>query len=317
MTALTDPIFHNEEAARAHFETLRWPHGRICPHCGTIDNSTLMQGETTRPGLYKCKDCRKPFTATMGTIYEDSHIPLHKWMLATHLMCSSKKGISAAQLQRNLELGSYRTAWFMAHRIREAMQADIIGPMGGDGGVVEADETFFGRDPEAKPSRTPIRNMNKIVTLLDHATGQTRSIIVKEINKTVIGDILNANLSVSANLVTDEGNHYKTPGKMFATHKSVNHGKKEYVRWDEGRKITTNQIEGFFGIFKRGMRGVYQQCGAHHLHRYLTEFDFRYSNREALGIDDTERAAIAVRGAVGRRLMYKLPSGSKIAQTLG
>ena len=313
MTALTDPIFHDEDAAREHFETLRWSDGRICPHCGTIDNSTLMQGKTTRPGLYKCKDCRKPFTATMGTIYEDSHIPLHKWLLATHLMCSSKKGISAAQLQRNLELGSYRTAWFMAHRIREAMTEDMISPMGGNGGVVEADETFFGRDPEAPPSRLAIRNMNKIVTLLDRASGQTRSVVVKEITTSVIAEILNMNVSASANLMTDEGRHYKRPGKMFASHQSVSHAQGEYVRKGD-KTITTNQIEGFFGIFKRGMRGIYQHCGSQHLSRYLTEFDFRYSNREALGINDTERTAIAVRGTVGRRLMYKISSGRQGSQ---
>ncbi len=314
MTALNDPIFHDEDAARAHFEALRWPYGRICPHCGTIDNSTLLnsgaRGGTTRKGLYKCKDCRKPFSATMGTIYESSHIPLHKWLLATHLMCSSKKGISALQLQRNLEIGSYRTAWFMAHRIREAMLSNDTSPMGGDGGSVEADETFYGRDPEAKDSRMAIRNMNKVVTLLDRSTGQTRSIVVKDITTDTIADILNANLSVKANLITDEGKHYIRPGKAFASHESVSHAQKEYVRKGD-RTITTNQIEGFFGIFKRGMKGIYQHCGSHYLNRYLIEFDFRYSNREALGINDTDRAAIAVRGTVGRRLMYKKPAGLK------
>jgi transposase-like protein len=309
MTALNDPIFHNEDAARAHFEALRWPDGRVCPHCGTIGNSTLLQGKTTRAGLYKCKDCAKPFTATMGTIYEDSHIALHKWLLATHLMCSSKKGISALQLQRNLELGSYRTAWFMAHRIREAMKSDDFTPMEGGGGAVEADETFFGRDPEAKDSKMPIRNMNKIVTLLDRSTGQTRSVVVKEITSASVAAILNANLSVDANLITDEGKHYIRPGKVFASHKSVNHAQKEYVN-KEDRTITTNQIEGFFGIFKRG---IYQHCGPQHLGRYLTEFDFRYTNREALGINDTDRAAIAIRGTVGR-LMYRRPNAQQAAE---
>ena len=246
----------------------------------------------------------------MGTIYEASHVPLHKWLLATHLMCSSKKGISALQLQRNLGLGSYRTAWFMAHRIREAMLSDDVSPMGGGGGPVEVDETFYGKDPEAKDSRMAIRNMNKIVTLLDCTTGQTRSIIVKDITTPSIAEILNANLSAEAHLVTDEGKHYIRPGKMFANHDSVNHAQKEYVRKGD-KRITTNQIEGFFGIFKRGMRGIYQHCGPHYLGRYLAEFDFRYSNREALGTNDGDRTTIAVRGTVGRRLMYRRPIARK------
>ena len=201
----------------------------------------------------------------------------------------------------------------MAHRIREAMLTDDNTPMGGGGGAVEADETFFGRDPEAKPSKMAIRNMNKIVTLLDRSTGQTRSIVVKDINLSSIAAILNANLSPNANLVTDEANHYKTPGKAFASHKSVNHAQKEYVS-KEDRTITTNQIEGFFGIFKRGMRGVYQHCGSQHLSRYLTEFDFRYTNREAFGINDEDRTNTAIKGAVGKRLVYRRADGLKAAQ---
>ncbi|WP_126419679.1 IS1595 family transposase [Asticcacaulis excentricus] len=317
MQTLTDPIFHDEEAARVHFEALRWPDGRVCPHCGVVGNSTLMQGKTTRAGLYKCKEpeCRKPFTATMGTIYERSHIPLHKWLLATQIMCSSKKGVSANQLYRMLGFGSYRTAWFMAHRIREAMLANDETPMGGDGGVVEADETFFGRDPEAKESRMAIRSMNKIVTLLDRNSGKTRSVVVKEITVKSVTEILNANVSEKANLVTDEAHHYKAPGKTFSSHKSVNHAQKEYVN-KEDKTITTNQIEGFFGIFKRGMRGIYQHCKSHHLRRYLAEFDFRYSNREALGCDDTERTNRAVMGVVGRRLMYQRPERQQAINAL-
>jgi len=311
-----NPIYTDEAAARAHFEALRWPDGRVCPHCGVIGNSTELKGATTRPGLYKCKvkECRKPFTAIMGTVYEGSHIPLHIWLYATHLMCASKKGISAAQLHRMLGFGSYKSAWFMAHRIREAMRTENLSPMGSDGGDVMADETFFGKDPDAGSSRMAIRNMNKIVTLLDRTSGQTRSIVVKEnLSAETVAAILNANISPKARLLTDEATHYKTPGRAFADHKTVNHRADEYVsRLDP--TITTNQIEGFFGIFKRGMRGVYQHCGSQHLHRYLSEFDFRYTNRSAVGVEDAERTARAIKGAVGRRLRYKKPDGQATAQ---
>lgn len=311
MTKLTDKIFHNEDAARAHFEGIRWPEGRTCPHCGTVGNSTLLKGKTTRPGLYKCKDCRKPFTATMGTIYERSHIPLHKWLLATHLMCSSKKGISATQLHRNLGFGSYRTAWFMAHRIREAMRCDDTTPMGSGGGDVFADETFFGRNPDVPRNRTPYRSMNQILTLVDRTTGRSVSMVFEgNISAASITPILEANIAKEARLITDEGHHYKTPGKSFAAHGSVSHARGEYVSRDDC-SITTNQIEGFFGIFKRGMRGIYQHCGKQHLHRYLAEFDFRYTNREATGCNDSDRTTRAIAGTVGRRLMYARPNLSR------
>ncbi len=307
MTQLTDKIFHDEDAARAHFEGIRWPEGRVCPHCGTVDNSTLLKGKTTRPGLYKCKDCRKPFTATMGTIYERSHIPLHKWLLATHLMCASKKGISATQLHRMLGFGSYRTAWFMAHRIREAMRSDDTTPMGSGGGDVFADETYFGRNPDAPSSRTAFRNLNQIVTLVDRATGRSISMVFDgTISAANIMPVLEANIAKEARLLTDEARHYRTPGKAFAAHGTVAHARGEYVSRDD-RSITTNQIEGFFAIFKRGMRGIYQHCGKQHLHRYLAEFDFRYTNREATGCNDADRARKAVAGTVGRRLMYARP----------
>jgi len=317
MTKLTDKIFHNENAARAHFEAIRWPNGRQCPHCGASgktekgkDKSTLMKGKTTRPGLYKCKVCRKPFTATMGTIYERSHIPLHKWLLATHLMVSSKKGISAHQLWRQLGFGSYRTAWFMEHRIREAMKSDDTTPMGSGGGDVLADETYFQRDP-SKPDDgrmgTPFRKMNQILTLVDRATGRSTSMVFDgSMNAANVLPVLQANIAKEARLITDDARHYRTPGKEFAAHGYVAHSRGEYVSRDD-RSITTNQIEGFFAIFKRGMRGIYQHCGKQHLHRYLAEFDFRYTNRIATGCDDTERARRCVAGTVGRRLMYARP----------
>ena len=304
---LTDKIFHNEDAARVHFERIRWPDGRVCPHCGTVDNSTLLKGKSTRPGLYKCKDCRKPFTATMGTLYERSHIPLHKWLLATHLMVSSKKGISAMQLHRNLGFGSYRTAWFMAHRIREAMRSSDTTPMGSGGGDVFADETYFGRDPDRRRSRMPIRNMNQILTLVDRTTGRSTSLVFDgTLSAKKVLPVLKANIAKEARLLTDDGRHYRAAGKAFADHRFVAHSRGEYVN-REDRSITTNQIEGFFAIFKRGMRGIYQHCGKQHLHRYLQEFDFRYTNRAATGCDDTERTRRCIAGTVGRRLMYARP----------
>lgn len=313
MTNLTDPIFTDEEAARAHFEALRWPDGRACPHCGTIGNSTLLQGKSTRPGLYKCKDCRKPFTATMGTVYERSHIPLHKWLLATHLMCSSKKGMSAHQLYRMLGFGSYRTAWFMAHRIREAMRTPGGEPMGGGGGVVEVDETFIGRDilnPPEHGKKFRINNMNKVLSLVDRTTGEARSFVVSDLRMSTLSPIIEANIAREAFLMTDEAQRYTGIGWNFSGHATVNHGNGEYVSKDD-RRIHTNTIEGFYSIFKRGMRGVYQHCAGRHLHRYVAEFDFRYSNRIALGVDDTARAAKAVAGTVGKRLTYRQPHGHR------
>jgi len=315
MTDLTDPIYSDEDAARAHFEALRWPDGRVCPHCGVIGNSTLLQGKSTRPGLYKCneKECRKPFTATMGTVYERSHIPLHKWLLATHLMCASKKGISAHQLHRMLGFGSYRTAWFMAHRIREAMRPATTTPMGGGGTPVEVDETFLGRDPLNPPEKGKkfrINHMNKVLSLVDRATGEARSFVVTDLRLTTIVPIIEANVSREAFLMSDEATRYKHIGWNFAGHGAVNHSAEEYVSKADP-KVHTNTIEGFYSIFKRGMRGVYQHCAARHLHRYVAEFDYRYSNRIAVGLDDTARAAKAVAGAVGKRLTYRQPHGHR------
>ena len=315
---LTDAIFHDEEAARAHYEALRWPDGRVCPHCGIVGDefSTLLKGKSHRPGLYKCKvkECRKPFSVTIGTLYERSHIPLHKWLLPTHPMCSSKKGISAAQLHRNLGFGSYRTAWFMAHRIREAMRPEDFEPsMGSGGGMVEADETFIGKDPDAPKNRMAIRNMCKVVALVDRDSGRVRSYVVDNVSLKSIKPILEENLAREAHLMTDEASHYKPLGKTYAKHSSVNHRQDEYVN-REDNTIHTQTIEGYFGIFKRGMRGIYQHCDKKHLHRYLSEFDFRYSNRAALGIDDTQRTAKAIKATVGKRLLYEATSGREAAQ---
>lgn len=311
MTNITDPIYTNEEAARAHFEAIRWPDGRVCPHCGTVGNSTLMQGKTTRAGLYKCKDCRKPFTATMGTVYERSHIPLHKWLLATHLMVSSKKGISAHQLYRMLGFGSYRTAWFMAHRIREAMRCDDTTPMGSGGGTVEVDETFIGRLKGA-PKKRAFHHKMKVLALVDRNSGQVRTVVIDSVNASTLMPIVVANVAREAKVMTDEHSGYRYVSSVFAAHGTTSHGRGEYVNLQD-RSIHSNTVEGYFSIFKRGMKGIYQHCGEQHLHRYLREFDFRYSNRSALGISDQDRTTFALQGTVGKRLTYARPDRSACA----
>ena len=309
---LTAPIYNDEDAARAHFEGIRWSEGRVCPHCGTIGNSTLMQGKTTRPGLYKCKDCRKPFTATMGTIYERSHIPLHKWLLATHLMVASKKGVSAHQLFRMLGFGSYKTAWFMAHRIREAMRpTDNTTPMGSDGGYVEVDETYIGRVKGTKV-RSGYEHKMKVLALVDRATGRTRMMHVDKVTVASVTPILQANIAKEAKLLTDDAGMYRHMHRHFASHNTTAHAKGQYVD-RVNPAIHTNTIEGSFSIFKRGMRGIYQHCGEAHLHRYLAEFEFRYNFRVANGFNDNERGLEALKGTVGKRLTYQQADSRKAA----
>jgi transposase-like protein len=307
---LTDPIFHDEDAARKHFEAIRWPNGPVCPHCGVIDQATLVKGKSHRPGMYQCNACREPFSVTVGSVMESSHLPLTKWALGFHLMAASKKGVSAHQLMRMLGLGSYRTAWFMAHRIREAMNpGDNDEPLGGRGKVVEVDETFIG-----KPDMTFVNNTGwqhqrgtttkrKVISPVERG-GRVKSTVVTDFSQKTIRDVLGNHILEESTLHTDEAHHYKKPGKRFFGHESVNHSSEEYVRYQDGEKITTNTVEGFFGIFKRGMTGVYQHCGENHLQAYMHEFDFRYSNRIALGVNDDERARRAIKAASGKRLMY-------------
>ena len=311
---LTNPIFSNEEAARKHFEALRWPNGPACPHCGVLNEATELKGDAHRAGLWKCRACEKQFTAMIGTVMESSHIPLTKWALGFHLMASSKKGISAHQLMRNLGLGSYRTAWFMAHRIREAMADRDPEPLGGKGKTVEVDETYIG-----KPDSTFVNGKGwqmkrgtatkrKVLTIVERG-GRAVSIKVDDLTIPTIKKILGAHVVLDSTLNTDEAQWYKQPGKAFTAHEAVHHGDGEYVRG----QTTTNTVEGFFGIFKRGMRGVYHHCGEDHLQAYLNEFDFRYSNRSGLGVDDTERANRAIKAAAGKRLMYQGPRSAKSA----
>jgi transposase-like protein len=302
---LTNPIYHDADKAREHLEALHWPNGPVCPHCGVIGEATKLQGRSTRAGVYKCKACEKPFSVTVGTVMEDSKIPLNKWVLAFALVNSSKKGFSAHQLHRQLGI-TYKSAWFMHHRIREAMKLEAE-PMGGLGHHVEADETFIGRDKSKPRNRTAIRHMNKVVSLVDRNSGVARSFhVTDQLNADTISGILYTNVRRDSRLITDEAHFYKRPGLEFSAHGHVNHSQDEYVsRLD--RTIHTNTIEGFFSIFKRGMRGVYQHCSSKHLQRYLHEFDFRYTFRAANGYDDTARTAEALKGARGKRLMYRQP----------
>jgi transposase-like protein len=304
--SIHDKIYTDENAAREHLEKLLWKDGRPCPHCGVLDQSTAMQGKSHRAGLYQCNACREPFTVTVGTVYERSHIPLNKWLLATFLLTSSKKGISAHQLMRMLGLGSYRTAWFMAHRIRKAMEpAEGSAPLGGQGKIIEADETYLGKADGKRKGRKAggMGHKMKVVSLVERG-GQVRSKRVKDATKLEIKDILRANVHPASTLHTDGSGLYTETG-LVRIHEAVDHNK-TYVREGKaGRKVHTNTLEGFFSVFKRGMVGTYQHCGEQHLDRYLAEFDFRANNRIALGVDDTMRAQKALAGIVGKRLTYR------------
>lgn len=314
MSVLSRPYFHDEAAAFEHVEGMLWPQGPVCFHCGSMDKHYALKGVRSKPskknphgverhGLYKCAACRKQFTVRMGTVFEETHLPLHKWLQAIHLMCSSKKGISAHQLHRVLEC-TYKTAWFLAHRIREAMRSDDFTPMGGGGKFVEVDETFIGRLTGVEKSRASRAHMNTVLTLVERG-GKARSFHIDSTSVAKIVPIVRANIAKESALMTDEAIHYKRVGKEFAMHGRVEHSKNEYGRTDDGVKVNTNTVEGFYSIFKRGMKGVYQHCAEHHLHRYLAEFDFRYSHRSALGIEDGVRSLVALRGAKGKRLLYR------------
>ncbi len=309
MTAdLTNPIFNDEDAARKHFEAIRWPDGVVCPHCGVVGEATELQGKSTRPGLYKCRACQKPFTATMGTLYERSHIPLHKWLLATHLLCASKKGISAHQLWRMLGFGSYRTAWFMAHRIREGM-APLAGkatPLGGEGKIVEADATYVGgKEKNKHRNKRNAKNIGgagkQIVHTLVERGGRARSNHIANVSGKTLRTVVMTQVNRKSSLMTDTAGGYMDLGKEFARHEMVNHEAGEYVRGD----ASSNTVESYFATFKRGIVGTYHNISEAHMKRYLAEFDFRYNERSALGVEDVERAAKAVKGIEGKRLTYR------------
>ncbi len=307
MSILSQPYFHNEEAAYEFIEGRIWPKGAVCPHCGGTERNRKMQGASTRIGVYKCYDCRKPFTVKVGTIFEASHIPLRLWLQAIFLISSSKKGISSNQLHRTLGI-TLKSAWFMSHRIREAMRSGDFSPFGSEGGAVEVDETFIGRDFDKKPKGVKTgrgyEHKNKVLSLVDRATGQARSMVVDDLKAKTLLPILQANIAREARILTDEAGQYKKVDQHFASHAFTRHGQGEYVSKIDP-SIHTNTIEGFFSIFKRGMKGVYQHCGHNHLNRYLAEFDFRYNNRVALGVSDAQRADNLLRGVVGKRLTYE------------
>jgi transposase-like protein len=299
-SVLDAKALHDEAAAYAWVEARLWPNGPVCPHCGGVERVGKMQGKSTRIGAYKCYQCRKPFTVKVGTVFEDSHVPMHLWMQAIYLMCSSKKGVSSNQLHRTLGV-TLKTAWFMSHRLREAMRpSSEPEPMGGAGGIVEADETFIGRK-EGSVKRRGHGHKNAVLSLIDRDSKQVRSFHVDGTSAADVMPIIRANVDRETAMMTDEGGHYSRLGSDFASHETVNHKADEYVRGD----AHTNTVEGYFSIFKRGMKGIYQHCSEKHLHRYLAEFDFRYSNRIRLGVDDVERTERAVKGVVGKRLTYQ------------
>ncbi|MBB5711557.1 IS1595 family transposase [Sphingomonas xinjiangensis] len=304
---ITGPIYSDANKAREHLEALHWPQGPMCPHCGCMGNIKKLAGKSTRPGVHKCNDCEKPFTVTVGTIMEDSKIPLNKWLMAFALMSSSKKGISAHQLHRSLGI-TYKSAWFLAHRIREAMKSDDITPLGGAGKTVEVDETFIGgKEKNRHKSMRANRNMGaswgkETVFSLVERDGRVRSMHVASVTAANLRPIMIEQINAASMLCTDDAGQYRHMGRDFS-HEVVNHGSDEYVRG----KAHTNTVEGYFSILKRGIIGCYFHVSPAHLHRYLAEFDFRYSNRSGVGVNDAERTELAIKGARGRRLAYRQP----------
>lgn len=318
------PHFQNEDSAREYLEAMRWPDGAICPHCGAMDRVYKITPKQTAPyqdksgrwrtprkGLWKCGGCKKQFTVTVKTIFEDSHIPLHKWLLAIHLLTSSKKGMSAHQLMRNLGIGQYKSAWFMAHRIRYALTGELPEKLGG---IVEADETYIGARRRRHQSYTGTRGGKKAEDILGPVADKQAvfsvmerggKVVSRHIERvtadnltTILADVCKAD----AHLMTDTG--VLRNKKTGLKHSLVNHAADEYVRYEEGVCVTTNTVEGYFSLLKRGINGVYHHVGRKHLHRYLSEFDFRYNNRK---VTDGERAQTALKGFEGKRLTYRMP----------
>ena len=309
-SVLSDKHFHDEAAAYRFVEARVWPDGPICPHCGGVERIGKMGGTSTRIGTYKCYRCRKPFTVKIGTIFESSHIPLHIWLQAIFLMASSKKGISSNQLHRTLGV-TLKTAWFLSHRIREAMRSGGLDPLGGIGKVVETDETYFGERENFMPSSQragrPYKNRKRgvgdkraVLGLVERG-GEARTFHVDRATKDAVTKIVTDNVERETYLHTDESRLYGDADQLFAEHHTVKHSVGEYVRGS----VHTNTVEGVFSVFKRGMVGVYQHCSEKHLHRYLAEFDFRYNARRALGVNDVARAERALKGIVGKRLTYR------------
>ncbi len=308
-SVLSDKRFHDEEAAYAWVEARVWPEGPICPHCGGMDRISKMGGKSTRIGVYKCYQCRKPFTVKVGTVFEASHVPMRFWLQAMYLMISSKKGVSSNQLHRTLGV-TLKTAWFMSHRVREAMKIVGIKPLGGAEKVVEADETYFGdRDivvKRTKRGKSGHASKRSIVALVERGGGSVRSFHVDHADKATVTKIIAENIASESYLHTDESRLYTDAPLHVAEHHTVVHSGEEYVRYERDRTVHSNTVENVFSVFKRGMKGIYQHCAEKHLHRYLAEFDFRYNNRVAIGVNDEARADRVVKGIVGKRLKYKI-----------
>ncbi len=298
-SVLNQPYFQDEDAAYAKLESIVWPNGAVCPHCGSADKMRRMGGTATRPGLYKCYACRKQSRVTVGTVFESSHVKLHVWLQAMYLMCSSKKGISSNQLARTLGV-TVKTGWFMSHRLREAMTSGVgLPPMGGEGAVVEIDETFIGQK-EDMPKQRGYAHKYAVLTLVERGKG-SRSFHVDGTAAADLLPIIKANVDPKTQVMTDEAGQYAALKKTFTGHDFVRHGAGEYGRG----VVHTNTVEGFYSVFKRGMKGIYQHCSEKHLHRYVSDFDFSFINRIKLGVDDAERTVAALRGIVGKRLTYR------------
>ena len=310
MSYLSKTHFHDEQAAYDFVEARIWPNGPVCAHCGGVERINRMKGKSTRIGTYKCYQCRKPFTVKIGTIFEGSHVKMHIWLQAIFLVASSKKGISANQLHRTLDV-TLKTAWFMGHRIREAMRGGNLSLLGGEGQIVEADETYFGKKENPVPSKKregrPYlkggqgpAGKRAILGLIER-NGEVRSFHVAQATKVNVAELVTKNVKHESVLYTDESRLYSDMKHVFVKHDSVAHSHDEYVRGE----VHSNTIESYFSIFKRGMKGTYQHCAEKHLHRYLAEFDFRHNKRTALEFTDEQRADFILDGIVGRRLTYE------------
>jgi len=306
-SVLSAAPLHSEEAAYAFVESKLWPNGPVCFHCGGTSRISKMHGKSTRPGLYKCYVCRKPFSVKMGTVLESSHIPMRVWLQAIYLLCSSKKGISTRQLQRTFRVG-LKTAWFLSHRVREAMKTLGVEPMGGEGHVLEIDETYFGDKAvvtkRTKHGKSGLSSKRAVIALVERG-GNARTFHVGHANRATVENIMRENIARETEIHTDESRIYDKVSDQFLEHHTVVHSEKEYVRYEAERTVHTNSAEGYFSVFKRGMKGIYQHCSERHLHRYLAEFDFRHNNRVRLGCDDVDRTERAIEGLKGKRLTYR------------